>query len=96
MWLTVPDEFVKFRDPCLNRSAEIRPEAVGFGIFCRFSNFDKCRPEAASDVISSTFVGSVVLDKCAKFRDPDLCSTRSREFPPEAFRQCFAITSERN
>ena len=29
MWLTVPDRFVQFLDPCLNRSGEIRPKAVG-------------------------------------------------------------------
>ena len=29
----VPDKSVKFYDPCLNRSGEIRPEASGGGIF---------------------------------------------------------------
>ena len=33
--LTVPDQYVKFRDPRLNRSLEIRPETVGGGIFDR-------------------------------------------------------------
>ena len=33
----VLDKFVKFRDPCLNRSREIQPEAVGIGIFDSFS-----------------------------------------------------------
>ena len=27
-------------------------KAIGCGIFGRFSNFDKCQPEAAGDVIS--------------------------------------------
>ena len=51
MRLAVSDEFVKFRDPRLNRSGEILPKAVGCGIFDRFSNCDKCRPEEAADVI---------------------------------------------
>ena len=55
---TVPDKRVKFRDPKLNRSGEIRPKAVGCSILGIFSNFDKCRLEAAGDVISG-----VALDK---------------------------------
>ena len=50
--LAAPDKFIKFPDPCLNGSPEIRPEAVGGGIFDRFTNFYKCRPEVAGDVIS--------------------------------------------
>ena len=50
--------------------------------FGRFSNFDKYRQEAASDVISSTFVRPIALDKSVKFRDP--CLNRSPEIPPEA------------
>ena len=41
---------VKFRDPRLNRSREIPPEAIGGGIFDRSLNFDNCQPEATSDV----------------------------------------------
>ena len=33
----VPDKPVKFRDPCLNHSREILPEAVGGGIFQFFA-----------------------------------------------------------
>ena len=33
---TVPDMPVQFRDPCLNRSREITPVAVGGGIFDSF------------------------------------------------------------
>ena len=35
--LIVPNKIVKFRDPCLNRSREIRPKAIGDGSFDRFS-----------------------------------------------------------
>ena len=37
--LTVPDECLKFCDLRLNGSGEIRPKAVGRGIFGHFSNF---------------------------------------------------------
>ena len=45
----------------------MRPKAVGVGIFCCFSNFDKCRLEVAYDVISSVPVGSVGMDVLVKF-----------------------------
>ena len=48
--------------------------------FRLFSNRDKCRLEAAGDVVSGTFVGLIVLDKCLR----DLRLNRSRESPPEA------------
>ena len=35
--LVVPDKFVKFGEPCLKRSGENRPEAIGGGIFESFS-----------------------------------------------------------
>ena len=38
------------------RPNKIRPKAVGSGIFDRFANFDKCRSEAAGDVISGAAV----------------------------------------
>ena len=53
MGQTVPDKCVEFRDLCLNRYGEIQPKAVRCGIFVHFSNFDKCRPEVAGDVIFS-------------------------------------------
>ena len=34
---TVPDKCQKLRDPCLNRSEEIRPKVVGCGILDCFS-----------------------------------------------------------
>ena len=40
------------------------------------------RLEAASDVVSSRFLWSIVPDKCVKFCDP--CLNRSREMPPDA------------
>ena len=33
------------------RDTKILPRAVGGGIFDRFSNFEKCRPEAADEDI---------------------------------------------
>ena len=44
---TVPDKIVKFRDPCLNRSRVIPPEAVGGGIFDSFFRYN-FRPEVDS------------------------------------------------
>ena len=57
------------------------------------------RLEAASDVISRTFVGPIVPNKPVEFRDPRL--NCSREFPPEAvgggiFDSFFRITSDPN
>ena len=60
--LTVPDKCVKFRDPRLNGSREIRPKAVGCGIFGRFSNFSKCLPAVAGDVIFGVTSGYVSAD----------------------------------
>ena len=51
----VLDKCVKFCDPCLNRSREIPPEAVGGSIFDSFYR-DNFRLEAVSDVISSATV----------------------------------------
>ena len=45
-------------------------KAVGWGIFRRFSNLDKHRPEATGDVISGKFVRPVILDKCVKCHNP--------------------------
>ena len=53
MELTVTE---KFRDPRSNRSEEIRPKAVGCGIFGRSLNFDKFRSEVAGDVLSGVTV----------------------------------------
>ena len=46
-WLTPMSE--NFCDPHLNHSGEIRPKAIGGGIFGRFSHFDECRLEVAGD-----------------------------------------------
>ena len=51
VWLAVWR--AKFSYPRPNLSGEIRPKAVGFGIFGGASNFDKCRLKVAGDVISS-------------------------------------------
>ena len=45
------------------------------------SNFDKCRPDIAGDVISGGSVRPIVPDKCAEFRDFRL--NRSRKIPSE-------------
>ena len=63
----VHDKHVKFRYPCLNRSREIPPEAIGGGIFNRFLNFDNCQPEVASDVISNVVVDPLGMDVRVKF-----------------------------
>ena len=70
-------------------------KAVGCGIFGCFSNLDKCRPEAAGDVI---FRHPCEADKPVKFHDPGL--NRSREIRPEAVEGCifdivFATTTYR-
>ena len=64
--MVVPDKFVKLCDPCLNGSPVIRPDAVGGGIFGRFSNFYKCRPEVAGDIISGVAVDYVDPDVFCK------------------------------
>ena len=43
-------------DQAKYHATETRSKAVGDGIFSHFSNFDKCRPEAAGDVISGMAV----------------------------------------
>ena len=73
---TVPDRWVKFRDPRLNHSGEIRPKAVGCCIFSRFSNFYKCRPEVAGDVISGVALEHVGMDVHAKCGESMLISGR--------------------
>ena len=72
MRLTVPDTLVKFRDRRLNRSPEIRPEAVGDGILDRFTNFHKSPQELAGDIISGLAVELVGMDALAKFGDSRL------------------------
>ena len=63
----VADKCVKFRDPYLNRSREIPPEAVGGGIFHFFSlNF---RPEVDNDVIFGVAVDYVSVDVLVNFGD---------------------------
>ena len=69
MWLTILHKCVQFYDPRLNRSEEIWPKAVEGGIFGGFFNFDKCRPEVVSDVISSAALDYVGMDVRGKFGD---------------------------
>ena len=66
--LIVFDNALKFRDNCLNHSGEIRPKAIGDGIFGDFFS-DNCRPEVASDIIYGTGVGLVSMDVRVKFGD---------------------------
>ena len=56
----------KFRDPCLNRSGEIPPEAVGNSIFDSFFRFN-FRPEVDTDVISGVALEHVDMDFRAKY-----------------------------
>ena len=51
------------------RCTKIRPKAVGGGIFGRFSNFEKCRSEAADDIMSNVAVDYVGVDVRSKFGD---------------------------
>ena len=60
----------------VNHSGEIRPKAVGGGIFGRFSNFDKCRLEVAGDVIPGEVVEYVSTDVVAKVGDSKLNTGR--------------------
>ena len=66
------NKHVTFRDPRLNRSREIRPEAVRDGIFDCFLNFDNCQPEIASDVISGMAIHYVGVDVRVKLGDSRL------------------------
>ena len=67
--LTVPDKFLKCRDPRFNDSGEIRPKAIGCSIFDRFSNFNKWQSEAAGDVISGVALENVGADVLARYGD---------------------------
>ena len=49
------------------RSTKIRPQAAVGGIFGRFSNFVRCRAEAAGDIISGVEHGGI--DVLVKFGD---------------------------
>ena len=51
-------------------------KAVGFGIFCRFSNLHNCRPEAAGDVMSGMALDYDGTDVHASFGDYKLNSDR--------------------
>ena len=44
------------------RATNLRPKAVAGGIFGRFANFDKYRPEVAGDVISGVAVDYIGMD----------------------------------
>ena len=50
--------------------------------------FDKCRPEAAGDVISSRFVRAIALDRHVKARDR--CLTVLEKFHQKPLRAVFA------
>ena len=50
-----------------HRAAKILPKAIVGGIFGRFSNFDKCRPEVVDDVIPGVAVALVNMDVPVKF-----------------------------
>ena len=67
-WPIVLDKHVKFRDPCLNRSREIPPEAVADGILRQFfhNNF---RLEVVTDVLSGVAVDHVGVDILVKIGD---------------------------
>ena len=54
------------------RAINIRPKAVVGGLFGRFSNFDKCRPEEAGDIVSDAAAYYVSIDVSAKFGDSKL------------------------
>ena len=60
--------FVKLCGPCLNRSREIRPDAIGGGIFNNFFR-DHFRPDVVSDVIYGTTEGYVGMDVPVKLDD---------------------------
>ena len=80
-WLAVPNKRVKFRDPCSNHTGEIRPKAVGCGIFGCTLNLDKCQTGVANDVISGSFRRPIVPNKHVKFGGPHTKS--SQEISPE-------------
>ena len=77
VWPIVRDTPVKFRDPRLNHSREIRPKAVGGGIFNRFLNVDNFQPEEVSDIISGVVVELRGMDIQVKLLDSR--SNRSRD-----------------
>ena len=75
----VADKGVKFIDPRLKHAGEIQLKAVGCGIFSRFSNFDNCQLDVASDVIPGAvlnYAGVAGMDVRAKFCDSRLNSGR--------------------
>ena len=78
--LIVPDKCVKLSSlkPFLKNSTQRHRMRH----FRSFFELDKCRPEAARDIIGRIFVGPIVPDKRATFRDP--CLSNSQEIPPEA------------
>ena len=80
--LTVPDKCVNFRALRSNRSPEIRPEAVGDGIFDRFfKTSNNCKPEAASDVKSGAVVQHVGVDVFVEFGDSRSSLSRDIRLP---------------
>ena len=59
-----------------HRTIEIRPKAVGSGIFAHIVNFDKWRSEAGGDVVSGVAVGQVGVYVRAAFGESELNSGR--------------------
>ena len=60
MWMNALVKLVSIHE--INSS-----EAVGFGIFARFLNFDNCQSVAVSDVISSVVDQDVGMEVCSNF-----------------------------
>ena len=80
--ITIKQEAQQLVGQAKRRATQIRPKAIGDGIFDRFSNFDKSRLEVASGVISSRLMGPDVPDNRVKFVHPR--NNLSREIAPEA------------
>jgi len=82
---------VKFGDSSSNGSRDIQQRSRPIGHFRQFFNFDNCRPEVVSDVISGTADQDVGMDVCANFRDSRLKPSEASFSAP--FRT--SITSDR-
>ena len=68
MRLIVPDKTFQFRDTCLNRYGEIRPKAIGGGIFDILFAI-AFRPEVANVVIPDAVVEQTDVGNHVKFGD---------------------------
>ena len=63
----IQDKAVKFRDHGLNRSREMRPNAVIDGISVVFD--DNCRPEVVGDIMPGAAVDYLAMRVRIKFGD---------------------------